>query len=178
MYYFQPLASSRKYEAEYFTATILEWQHLLADDLFKDLIIRSMRYMVDNKKAMIHAFVIMDNHMHLIWHILHPHPRDAVQRDMLKFVAQTIVRELRDNKPEELTKFYVGAQDRKYQIWERNPLSIPLWNEDVLKQKLAYIHNNPVRAGLCNYPEDYKYSSASIYTGREDLFGFITPVYF
>ena len=172
------MASSRRYEADYFTATILEWKHLLANDRFKDIIVGSMRHMVEKKRAMIHAFVIMNNHMHLIWQILHPHIREDVQRDMLKFVSQTIIRELKDNSPAELADYYVGAKDRKYQIWERNPLSIPLWSEGVVKQKLAYLHNNPVRAGLCEHPENYKYSTASLYMGGEDLFGFIMPFYF
>ncbi len=115
--------------------------------------------------------------MHLIWQIIHPHMRNDVQRDMLKFVSQTIIRELRDNDPEELANYYVGAKDRNYQVWERNPLSVPLWSEDVMKQKLAYLHNNPVRAGLCEHTEDYKYSSAAVYMGKDDVFGFITPIY-
>ncbi len=69
---------------------------------------------------------------------------------MLKFIAQTIIRELRANNPGELTNYYVGAIDRKYQVGQRNPLSIPLWSEDVVKQKFTYLHNNPVRAGLKN----------------------------
>jgi len=53
-----------------------------------------------------------------------------------------------------------------------------LWTEDVVKQKLTYLHNNPVRAGLCAYAEDYKYSTAALYMGGEDRFGFIEPFYF
>lgn len=100
-----------------------------------------------------------------------------MQRDMMKFTAQTIVRELKNNDPEELAKYYVGAADRKYQVWERNPLSIPLWSEEVVKQKLAYLHNNPVRAGLCKCPEDYKYSSAQIYMGGEDARVYYTIIF-
>jgi REP element-mobilizing transposase RayT len=119
----------------------------------------------------------MNNHIHVIWHLHHPHKRDEVQRDMLKFTAQTIIRELR-NEPEVLQQYYVGARDRKHQVWERNPLTVPLWTEDVVKQKVAYLHNNPVRAGLCAYAEDYKYSTASLYSSGEDRFGFIEPFYF
>ena len=41
-------------------------------------------------------------------------------------------------------------------------------------QKMEYIHNNPVVAGLCIYPEDYKYSSAKFYATGGDEFGIIT----
>lgn len=65
-------------------------------------------------------------------------------------------------------------KDREYQFWKRNPLSIDLWTKEVFIQKIEYIHNNPVVAGLCIYPEDYKYSSAKFYTTDEDEFSIIT----
>jgi putative transposase len=37
------------------------------------------------------------------------------------------------------------------------------------QQKLDYIHNNPVAAGLVDEPEFYKYSSASDYAGQKGL---------
>jgi hypothetical protein len=43
-----------------------------------------------------------------------------------------------------LQDYLVNASGRQYQFWERNPLSIDLWNKDVLIQKLIYIHNNPL----------------------------------
>ena len=94
----------------------------------------------------------MSNHIHLIWQIQNGYERDAIQRNFLKFVSQTIKRDLEKNHPKVLQKFYVGVKDRKYQFWERNPLSIDLWTKEVFKQKLEYIHYNPVAAGLCVYP--------------------------
>ena len=64
------------------------------------------------------------------------------------------------NHAEDLKDFMVNAKDRKYQFWERNPLSVEIWSEKVLLQKLKYMHENPVRAGLCKYSDDYIYSSA------------------
>jgi putative transposase len=57
--------------------------------------------------------------------------------------------------------------DRMYQFGERNPLSVDLYSPSVMYQKLEYIHENPVRAGLCSIPEDYNYSSASFYETGE-----------
>ncbi len=89
----------------------------------------------------------MNNHMHLIWQIQNGHEREAAQRDFLKFVSQTIIRDLQKNHPKVLEKFYVGAKDRRYQIWERNPLGIDLWTKEVYLQKMEYIHYNPVAQG-------------------------------
>jgi len=129
--------------------------------------------MVTKKWVEINVFVIMSNHIHLIGQIQEGHERDAVQRNFLKYVSQTIQRDLQKNHPKVLERFYVGAKDRKYQFWERNPLSIDLWTKEVFIQKMEYIHNNPVSAGLCDYPEEYKYSSAKFYENGKDEFGFL-----
>lgn len=57
----------------------------------------------------------------------------------------------------------LDAKDRKYQFWERNPLSVELRNHPVFRQKLDYINWNPVKAEMCKLPEEYKYSSALFY---------------
>ncbi len=119
----------------------------------------------------------MDNHLHLIWHILHPHIREDVHRSFLGFTAKAIIKHLRNHYPEILTSHYVNARDREYQIWERNPLSIDIWSEEVLKQKIAYIHNNPVKAGYCVYPEEYKYSTAALYNSQPHGWNFVTPCF-
>ena len=67
------------------------------------------------------------------------------------------------NDSDRLSVFKVNKYDREYQIWKREPLSIDLLNESMFKQKLEYIHYNPVRAGLCAVPEEYYYSSAKFY---------------
>jgi len=54
------------------------------------------------------------------------------------------------------------------------PLSVEIWSEKVLKQKLKYLHKNPVRAGLCRFHEEYKYSSALFYKTGVDNLGFLT----
>jgi len=89
--------------------------------------------------------------------------RENVQRDFLKHTAQEIKSDMVRNRVSELNEYLVNAKDRKYQMWERNALSVDLWSEKILIRKLKYIHENPVRAGLCKYPEEYKYSSALLY---------------
>ncbi len=87
--------------------------------------------MVTKKWMEVNAFVIMNNHIHLIWQIQEGYERDAVQRNFLRYVSQTIQRDLQKNHPKVLGRFYVGAKDRKYQFWERNPLCIDLWTKEV-----------------------------------------------
>jgi putative transposase len=159
---------------QFFTATVLEWKELLKPDKYKHIIVESMRFLVNDRRVIMYGFVIMINHIHLIWQMRAGIKRSNLQRDFLKFTAQEIERDLQKNHQRVLSHFLVNAKDRKYQFWERNPLSIEIWSEKVLKQKLRYLHENPVRAGLCKFAEEYKYSSALFYKTGIDNWGFLT----
>ena len=159
---------------QFFTATNLEWKKLLQPDKYKDIVIDSLRFLVEGQRIRLFAFVIMTNHLHLIWQMKARINREAVQRDFLKYTAGKIKADLRRHHPNVFEQFFVDAKDRKYQIWERNALSIELRSHSVFLQKLNYIHHNPVRAGLCRLPEEYKYSSARFYESGIDEWGFLT----
>jgi REP element-mobilizing transposase RayT len=163
-----------EHHPQFFTATILEWKHLLADDTYKEIIVNSLRFLVSEKRVVVNSFVIMSNHIHLIWQAVNGFTPQQVQHSFLKFTAQQIKFNLQRNNPELLEAFHVNAADREYQIWERNPLSIDLFSDKVYSQKIDYLHNNPVEAGLCEKPEDYYYSSARFYETLIDQFGFLT----
>jgi putative transposase len=150
---------------QFFTATILEWKHLLKKDIYKNIIIDSFEFLVRNNRVEIYGFVIMPNHIHLIWKINNNLKREDVQRDFMKYTAQQIKFDLQKFHPLVLEHFKVEAKDRQYQIWERNPLSIDILSRKVLEQKLHYIHQNPIQEkwNLIDLPENYRYSSASFY---------------
>ena len=158
----------------FFTATILEWKPLLKQEKYKEIITNSLSFLVNEKRVEVYGFVIMSNHIHLIWRIMNGHQLAEVQQSFMKFTAQKIIKDLKSNHPQVLAHFYVGASDRKCQIWERNSLSIELHSNAVLLQKLYYIHNNPVKAGLCLQPEAYHYSSASLYLNQINVWNFLT----
>lgn len=158
----------------FFTATILEWKHLLKPDKFKDIIINSFEYMVCKNRMKLYAFVIMSNHLHVIWQNTPPYNQSENQLSFMKYTAQMMLKELRNSHQEVLTHFEVNLKDRKYQIWERNPLSIELRSQEVFQQKLNYIHENPVKANICVLPEEYRYSSAAYYYKNSSSWEFIS----
>lgn len=133
-----------------------------------------MAYLVREEKVVIYAFVIMPNHFHLIWRMLGGNEVENVQRDFLKYTAQRILMTLRNEKASLLMELLVNARDRKYQVWERNSLNVPLWSPTVWKQKINYIHKNPVSAGLCQSPAAYRYSSANQYLNNSLEWDFLT----
>src|SRR6185436_5146252 len=54
----------------------------------------------------------------------------------------------------------------KYSLWDHHPNIRLLPNEEMFMQRVNYTHQNPVRAGLLNRAEDYRYSSARIWKGQ------------
>jgi putative transposase len=57
------------YHPEFLTATILNWKHLLAHDQIKTIVVDSLQWLVQNKRCAVNAFVIMPNHIYLIYKI-------------------------------------------------------------------------------------------------------------
>ncbi|MDA0196390.1 MAG: hypothetical protein O2887_17045 [Bacteroidetes bacterium] len=77
-----------KEHPEFITVTCIEWKHLLEDDRFKEIVINSLRYLSNAQRIIVSSFVIMSNHIHMIWQILGEHRQKDVQRDFLKFTGQ------------------------------------------------------------------------------------------
>ena len=161
---------------QFFTATNLWWKKLLQPDKYKQIIIDSLKFLVENKRVKVYGFVIMPNHIHIVWKIDENHKLENVKRDFLKYTAQLIKFDLMENHPQVLPHFEVNLKDRKYQFWERNPLSIDLYSRKVVSQKLNYIHTNPLQEKweLAKTPEEYWFSSVRFYETGVDDFGFLT----
>ncbi len=175
MPFYNPLLEQFATPIYYFTATILGWKKLLASDQNKLTIIKSLKFIVAQKRITLYAFVIMPNHIHLIFSLYDEYPLSSFKRDFLKYTAQVMKLDLLKNNPGAIEEYKSTQNDRHYQFWERRPLAIPVYNEKTFFQKLNYIHNNPVsdRWKLAPIPEDYYYSSAKFYNTDIDDWGFI-----
>jgi REP element-mobilizing transposase RayT len=115
----------------------------------------------------------MSNHVHLILHSEKLKLSDVLH-DFKKFTARLILKSIRD-EPESrrewlLQMFAYFAKehttDRNFQFWQQDNYPTELWSMPVLIQKMNYIHQNPVRAGIVLQPEHYYYSSASYYLDK------------
>lgn len=164
------------HQAYFYTDTIFEFNNLLADDNLKIIIINSLKYLVENNLVEIFGYVIMPNHIHLIWNILDNERKESVAGSFSKFTAHQFKKYLQAKDLTLLHQYSSNKTDRKFQFWKRDPLAIPLSNENILIEKLNYIHNNPIKEkwSLANLPEDYRFSSASFYKTGFDEFNFLT----
>ncbi|EEI89489.1 hypothetical protein HMPREF0765_4916 [Sphingobacterium spiritivorum ATCC 33300] len=162
----------KSYHIEFFTATIFKWQNLLIDK-HKSIIIESLRWLVKNKRCKIYGFVIMPNHIHLLWKIEDDVERNSVQGALLNYTAHEFKKQLNN---QELSAYKVNAKDRLFQFWQKNHMVKECWSEPFIEEKLIYMHNNPIQKHwkLCDSPENYYWSSSSFYESQESPFDFLT----
>lgn len=163
--------------APYFiTMTVVGWVDVFTRKRYKDILIESLKYCQQNKGLELYAYVIMSNHIHMIARTSEGNKITDFLRDFKKFTAKAII-EAMDNKESRrnwlLNMFkYVGGKNRnnkEYQFWQNDNHPITLTTNEMVKQRFDYIHNNPVEEGWVEYPEDYLYSSARNYAGKEIL---------
>jgi putative transposase len=159
----------------FWTATINNWQHLMAKDEYKEIVIGSLRHLSEKGKIDVFAFVVMPNHIHLIWRTNELNGKETVQGSFLKFTAHAFKKALRAASPAGLAKYAVATSNKEYEFWQRDSLAVPLYTRAVAFQKLTYIHNNPVAPHwqLAADFIEYSYSSAKYYECNEKNFDFL-----
>lgn len=108
----------------------------------------------------IFAYVIMPEHLHII--------TDGALKpsDTLRFLngisSHRVIDYLKEyNYTTSLAKLRDAPKARKhtYSLWDGHSQALPLFSESLFMQRVNYIHQNPVRAGLVERAEDYRWSS-------------------
>jgi len=162
----------------YMTFTVVGWIDVFTRPQYRDLVIESFKFCQKTKGLHLHAYVIMTNHIHLIASVEKPHTLSEFVRDCKKFTAKRILDDIQDNLAESRRdwmlhqfKYYASRHGRNetFQLWEHENHPVELFSPDFTQQKINYIHQNPVRAGLVYRAEDYVYSSASNYAGIDQI---------
>jgi REP element-mobilizing transposase RayT len=116
-------------------------------------------------------YVILDNHLHLV--VAGDKLTDII-RDFKSYTAKLLLARLeQDQKTWVLSQFQYHKQPTKtkshYQVWQEGFHPQQIISEEMLHQKIDYLHHNPVRIGVVERPEDWVYSSAGDYAGGKGL---------
>src|SRR5699024_9284709 len=94
----------------FFTATCLNWQNLLQEDRHKQIVMESLQFLTENKRIWLYGFVIMPNHIHLLWRKQDAWAGKDIQQIFLKYTAQQIKFSLKDGGQSEELKQYESTQ--------------------------------------------------------------------
>ncbi|MCM3871504.1 MAG: transposase [Pyrinomonadaceae bacterium] len=132
----------------------------------KDVLCRAVDEARKSAGFLLFAYVIMVDHMHLL--TSRPTTTSNVLRVLKGLTARRVIDYLKENNHvRPLSKLEHHEQDRnhRYSLWQTEKNVLPIFSEGMFMQKLNYIHQNPVRAGLVDRAIDYRWSSARIWQG-------------
>ncbi len=126
-----------------------------------------------------YAWCIMTSHVHLIIGT-HGEKMENILRDLKSFTSTQLRKAIRDHPQESRREWRLWLMARAgqknsnnsksgFQFWQQDNRPIELSTNYMLRQRLDYLHRNPVEAGFVSSPEDYLYSSARDYCGEKGL---------
>lgn len=166
-------------DACYFvTFAVVGWVDLFTRNVYKDILLESWRYCQQQKGLLIHAYVIMTNHVHMIISRNSDPLLEAIMRDMKKFTSSKLLEAIK-KEPESRKEWMLmlfrqagenNSNNKIFQLWQQDNHPIECGSPTILRQKMDYVHENPVRAGFVEKAEDWTYSSAAhYYCGKKSL---------
>jgi putative transposase len=166
-----------KHYAYFVTWTIVDWLDIFSEDSYRQIALDSLAYIRSQKNTELNAFVLMPSHIHaILW------PNDGINlsdviRDFKRFTSRKISNEAeKQNRVDWLNRFAQARQHNranevsKYQVWQEGSHPEAIYTEKFAKQKMHYLHPNPVRAGLVKTGDEWPYSSARAYLLGEETY--------
>jgi putative transposase len=152
--------------AHFVTCTIVEWLPVFTSSVCCDIVVNSLQHCREHKRLKIYAWVVLDNHFHAI---LAAPDLSAVLRDLKSFTAAKILEQLavegRQWLLHQLRHHRSGHKPSEYQVWQEGSHPQVIADDAMMRQKLEYLHNNPVKRGWVTAPEHWRYSSAHAWLG-------------
>ena len=162
----------------YVTFVTVGWIDVFTRLEYRDIIINSLCYCKKKKGLRLYAYVIMSNHLHLIVAADIGYNLSNIIRDFKKYTSKQIYKAI-ENNPRESRKEWMlslfrnagerNINNKSHQFWQQHNHPVNLYSNAVIDQKLEYIHQNPVKAGIVANAEDYLYSSARNYADMDSV---------
>jgi putative transposase len=173
---------SRKYKISdqqklhFITFTVIDWIDVFTRDEYRNIFVDSVKYCQANKGLEVYAWCIMPSHIHLIVGTISEFKLENTIRDLKSYTSRSIRKAIEDtnqvheSRREWLLKMMYKAgkynsNNNDFQFWQQHYHPIELSSNEMIDQKLDYIHMNPVAAGFVDVPEAWLYSSARDYYG-------------
>lgn len=154
----------------FMTCTVLHWIPVFTRPSTVEILLNTLKFLMDDGMKL-YAYVILENHLHLLAQ------SQQLDRDIARFksyTAKNLINYLIENNVKVILEqlvFYKKAHknDRTYQFWQEGVHPEWIQNEEMMRQKIEYIHQNPVERGYVDLAEHWRYSSARNYQGMSGL---------
>lgn len=150
------------------TATLLHWQPLFTEPTYARIVLDSLDWHRRNGRWALYPYVLMPNHLHAILMPLGDATISAVLQSFGSYTGHAILARLQEEERGDVLALFAQRQSRdagkRHQVWY--PIQAKnVFSPEFLRQKLEYIHGNPVAKvwRLADVPAEYVYSSACFY---------------
>lgn len=155
----------------FITCTIHQWVDVFTRSYYADIVVSSLDFCMQNKGLEVYAWVIMSNHLHFIVSCREGNNLSDVLRDFKKYTATKIVTAIEKNEQESRRNWllWLLKEEESIHFWQPDNHPKEVSSRDFFLQKMAYIHQNPVRAGLVDREEAWIYSSAKDFHQQKGL---------
>ena len=110
-------------EVYFWISTIKDWNHLLNQDKYKTLIIDCLKELTAKQLIKVYAFVIIPNHIHLVWELLEKNRKEMPHASFNKMTAHEILKDLKLHHQQVLFFIRVDEKEREYRICQRDTLA-------------------------------------------------------
>ncbi len=146
----------------FITSTIVGWLPVFTSPACCDILVGAFAYCREHKGLRLHGWVIMDTHFHAV---VGAPELSAVLSDLKKFTARALIEQIgRERRAWLLALLKANRAAHKtrsvHQVWQEGFHPQAIQDDAMMRQKLEYLHNNPVRRGWVASPEHWRYSSA------------------
>lgn len=158
----------------FITYSVVDWVDVFTREEYRKILLDSWKHCQEKKGLVIHAWVIMTNHVHMIISKKRETLLQDIMRDIKKFTSTKIISKIISNEKESRRQWMfnifsnagkANCNNKYNQFWKQDNHPFILLTVKFLNQKINYLHDNPVRAGFVNQPEDWTYSAAD-YCGK------------
>ena len=153
------------------TCTILNWIPLFTRQETVQIVFDSLNYLKQTDNAKLYAYVILENHLHLLISSDHlPQTMQKFKRHTSKKILQLLQEQNVSTILDQL-KFYKKAHktESEYQLWQEGYQPKLIQGERMFIDRVNYMHYNPVKRGYVDEAKHWRYSSARDYEGIEGL---------
>jgi putative transposase len=164
--------------AHFVTSTVIHLIPVFRREAYFRVLADSFTYCIQQRRFVIHAFVIMPDHFHLLCSQLDG-DIPGVIRDIKRYTSRQLIDLLvRDHAYApwlaSMRNAARGASEAK--LWDDEFHPEQVHSRSFYDQKCTYIHENPVRAGYVDNPCHWRYSSACLYYEDRDPVIEVKPV--
>jgi len=157
-------------QPHFITLTVLHWIPVFTRPETVSILLDALKFL-SKDGLKVYAYVVLENHCHFVAQ------SNALDRDIARYksyTAKQMIQYLSKNNVKQILEqlaFYKKAHkfDRAYQFWQEGVHPELVQNDEIMRQKIDYIHHNSVKRGYVDKAEHWRYSSARDYSGVQGV---------